>query len=603
MREFSFYLYTRKQNKRFCFASSDDNVIERIAGMIDALPIVEGGNVTALLQNTLELRDIIADFETKIKKELPQVQQILPFVRCLGEGDYFYYLDEKAPLINHFCSLAELHALPDMNKRRQVHDGVVLLYGNLFTSFESYGFGYDGIKTIVGDNYKNPCRFCSRDRENTSFRKEAHAIAQALGNDLLFCNEECGDCNARLAPVEDNLTNFLDLNRVMAGIRTKSGELPEVEGKNFVIRRHGNGVAIYVKGTADEENILKTGVRLDHRKTVTNLGIYKALVKTVMDLLPSEKMSHFTETIGWINGNVISQKMPSIYWCYGQAFQQPQLFVFLNEHGKEHTPYCTAMLCVCNVVFLFVVPFVDIDGGQFKHDENLINHWPLFINTFRGDWMKWDLSDDTPAKPFIEFDVEGTSVADNTAGVTVPEDVFNIHRRTEKRSYVDYPEIDFATIFRAKPLYNRVKYLVENQDKCSPQPTTELSFNLGCDFIINMENGRCTVVASVSICDSPNATRFIECVWNSTFLFSDITKHLELNGGEFSFDYKLRDLLWNMTLYYGEQEFQLDIDKTKLKGIKLSSLFDEHHLHFIRYLAEKDGHLLFLAYDKDIHLG
>lgn len=603
MREFSFYLYTRIGNKRFNFVSSNDNVVERIAEMINALPKVEGGNVTALLQNTLELRNIIAFFEAEIKKELPQIQQILPFVRHLEENDYFYYLDGKAPLINHFCSLAELQALPDMSKSRQVHDEIILMYGKLFTSFESYGFGYDGIKIIVGDNYKNPCRFCGRDRQKTSFHKEAHAIAQALGNELLFCNEECGDCNARLASVEDNLTNYLDLNRVMAGIRTKSGELPEVEGQNFVIRRKGNGVAVYVKGTSDVENILKAGFRLDHRKTVTNLGIYKALVKTVIDLLPSEKMSHFTETIGWINGNVISQKMPSIYWRYGQAFQQPQLFVFLNEYGKKHTPYCTALLCVCNVVFLFVVPFVDIDGGQFKYDDNLINHWPLFLNTFRGDWMNWDLSDDRPAKPFIDFDVEWTSVADNTGGETVPEEVFNIHRRTEKRSYVDYPEIDYATIFRAKPLYNRVKYLVENQDKCFPQTTTELSFNLGCDFIINMDNGQCTVVASISICDSLNTTRFIECVWNCTYQFSDITKHLDSTDSMFSIDYKLRDFLWNLTLYYGDQEFQTDIDKTKLKGIRLSSVFDEHHLHFIRYFAEKDGQAYFIAFDKDIHKG
>lgn len=102
MREFSFYLYTRIGNKRFSFASLDDNVVERIAGMINALPIVEGGNVMALLQNTLELRDIIAVFEAEIKKELPQIQQILPFVRRLEENDYFYYLDGKAPLINHF---------------------------------------------------------------------------------------------------------------------------------------------------------------------------------------------------------------------------------------------------------------------------------------------------------------------------------------------------------------------------------------------------------------------------------------------------------------------------------------------------------------------
>lgn len=603
MQEFSFYLYSKKQNKRFIFTSSEDAIIARVAGMINAMPKVEGGNVTALLQNTANLRDCITTFEVELKKALPQVQRVLPFLHSLEEGAYLYYLDGNAPLINHLCCIAELRVLPDMAKRRKAHDRTLMQYGKLFTSFESYGFGYDGVKTVVGDNFNKSCRFCGRDRLHTSFRKEAHAIAQALGNDLLFCNEECSDCNARLASLEDNLTNHLDVNRVLAGIRTKAGELPEIEGENFVIRRQGDRVAIYVKGTDCEEDIMKTGIRLDHRKTVTNQGIYKALVKTVMDLLPSDKMPHFSETLAWINGTVLSKKMPSIYWRYCQPFRQPQLFVFLNGYRKLQTPYCTAVLYVCNVVYMFVVPFVDVDGGLYKRDDNLTNHWPLFFNTFPGDWMKWDLSDDTPAKPFIELDVKESLIGGTKASAPIPEEVFTIHRRVEKSTYVDYPEIDYATIFRAMPVCKRVKYLVENQDKCAPQPATELSFKHGCNFIVNTDKGQCTVVALVTICDSPNTTRYMECTWQCTYLFSDITKHLELKDNYFSFDYKLRDFLWNLTLYYGDQEFQADIDQTKLKGIKLLSVFDEHHLHFINYFAEKEGEVIFLANDKDIHRG
>ena len=168
---------------------------------------------------------------------------------------------------------------------------------------------------------------------------------------------------------------------------------------------------------------------------------------------------------------------------------------------------------------------------------------------------------------------------------------------------MDYPRIDYATVLRAEPACNRVQYLVENQDKCAPLPTTELSFNQGCDIFVNVDNGQCTVGALISICNSPNTTRFIECVWNCTYLFTDITKHLEWTDGQFCLDYKLRDFLWKTTLYYGEQEFQTDIDQTKLKGLKLSSAFDEHHLHFINYYAEKDGKVIFLANDKDIHVG
>lgn len=114
MQEFSFYLYSKKQNKRFIFTSSEDAIIARVAGMINARPKVEGGNATALLQNTANLRDCITTFEVELKKALPQVQRVLPFLHSLEEGAYLYYLDGNAPLINHLCCIAELRVLPDM---------------------------------------------------------------------------------------------------------------------------------------------------------------------------------------------------------------------------------------------------------------------------------------------------------------------------------------------------------------------------------------------------------------------------------------------------------------------------------------------------------
>ena len=104
-------------------------------------------------------------------------------------------------------------------------------------------------------------QICKRNNPEASFKKLAHAISDALGNDLLFCNEECGKCNGDLAPIEANLTDFLDFNRVVSGIKTKKGEIPEVEGENFVIRRKGDGYGIYAKGTESFEDFMKNGMR------------------------------------------------------------------------------------------------------------------------------------------------------------------------------------------------------------------------------------------------------------------------------------------------------------------------------------------------------
>ena len=601
-REFAFYLYSKRVNEKFSFVTEDEAILAALCGLINTLPKLEGGNIQALLKNNADLRNRLTDFESQYDRTFPKVRRILAYVKNLEEDEQFFYIDGTAPLINHFCCIAELLVLVNSEERTKVHDAVLRQYGQLFTSFASYGYGFNGIKECIGDNYQYPCRFCGRDRNHTSFRKEAHAIPDSLGNHLLFSNEECGGCNERLATVEDNLIHFLDVNRAMVGIKTKKGELPEVEGDNFVIRRAENGIGIYAKDDIPAEKVAVKGLRLRHRATITNQGIYKALVKMVIGMLPSEDMPHFSETIGWINGGVTSLNLPSIYWRYSQPVQQPILLFFLNKHQKKNTPYCTCVLYVCNVTFLYIIPFVDIDAGQYKKDEFLVDHWTQFKRTFGEEWEKWNLADDTPAKPFIDFMfAPDTEKGGEIKQASKPDDVFNIHRRPIKRELVSFPEIEPIGFFKSKPTSKRICFNAENQERCHPQPNTELSYNMGCDILINYEAGYCKTRAMLAVYDSPNKVRYLEMRWECTFPFSDISSNIELTDTSFCFDYQLRNLLWQLTLYMGEQEFSYEIDQTNLRGIKISCVYDEQHLYFIRYFREKDGQVTLLAKDSDIH--
>ena len=47
---FGFYLYSQNDNKHFVFWNDNDAIISRIASMVDLVPKIVGGNVTALLQ-------------------------------------------------------------------------------------------------------------------------------------------------------------------------------------------------------------------------------------------------------------------------------------------------------------------------------------------------------------------------------------------------------------------------------------------------------------------------------------------------------------------------------------------------------------------------
>ena len=116
-REFTFYLYSKSVNEKFSFVTEHETILEALCGLINTLPKLEGGNIQALLQNNANLRNRLADFESQYDRTFPKVRRILAYVKILEEGEQFFYLDEKASLINHFCCIAELRVLDNPEER------------------------------------------------------------------------------------------------------------------------------------------------------------------------------------------------------------------------------------------------------------------------------------------------------------------------------------------------------------------------------------------------------------------------------------------------------------------------------------------------------
>jgi hypothetical protein len=52
-----------------------------------------------------------------------------------------------------------------------------------------------GEKIFLGDKNSRICRFCGQAKPEVSFRKEAHALPESIGNKSLFTYYECDACN------------------------------------------------------------------------------------------------------------------------------------------------------------------------------------------------------------------------------------------------------------------------------------------------------------------------------------------------------------------------------------------------------------------------
>ena len=249
-----------------------------------------------------------------------------------------------------------------------------------WSSYDVISFGDKGKEEYTGPNDLKACvcRFCRRGHPEVKFKKRnAHAIPEALGNKLIFCNDECPDCNATLSPIDKELAEYLKYRRSEGRIRNKKGKIIKVCGHNFshdgsAGKRKISRLAIL------KETESKYYVKLEGAEPITHLGIYKALAKIAIDLMPRDLVNEFQSTIDWIKGEFVPQKLPNVFYIYqSSSVSQPlvHLFVRHDETLSLGLPRCIVALTMIDLTFFFIVPL-----GK---DE------PIYMEDYLKDYLKY----------------------------------------------------------------------------------------------------------------------------------------------------------------------------------------------------------------------
>lgn len=230
-----------------------------------------------------------------------------------------------------------------------------------WSSYDVISFGDKEKEEYTGPNDLKACvcRFCRRGYPEVKFKKRnAHAIPEALGNKLIFCNDECPDCNATLSRIDKELAEYLKYRRSEGGIRNKKSKIIKVYGHNFFY--DGSARKLKISRLAIlEETESKYYVKLEGAEPITHLGIYKALAKIAIDLMPRNLVDEFQSTIDWIKGEFVPQKLPNVFYIYqSSSVSQPlvQLFVRHDETLNLELPRCIVALTLIDLKFLFIVP-------------------------------------------------------------------------------------------------------------------------------------------------------------------------------------------------------------------------------------------------------
>lgn len=525
--------------------------------------------------NTAWARIIVSDKTRCALKELEQkydtvtgkhIRKLYGFISKLSDGELFYYINEDK------ASVVERRTAYDCVRMqhlgfRPVHNAAFHHYSMLDNCFQYLSYGYDGIEEWIGEEVidKRVCRFCGKSYPEVNFDKVAHAVQDALGNKLLFCYEECDTCNHDLAPIEDNFRKIMDFRRAMYHIPRKgTTSSPKVVGKTFIVRPDRNGFPeLFIMEESIPRGVNRAKpfyMHLESKDSMSNEGMYMALCKMVIDMLPSSELIHFENTIKWItsNGMWAPDSLPSIWLSVlptdNIVYPQPVLDIFLNNKGQMlNSPYCTGILWIYDIAYMFVMPFADVDAGQYKYDKDLANHWKIMSNMLGlHNLQKQDSNNYLPSTPWVNWEVD----------LSLP----NIHVLPKSNpifaecltTKFDRPNIDMPPFTKEGIIFNKANIL---EFECyyngviTDKDLRDLTQHIaGPGFLIDPIKRQVHVQMWVDVNDTTDKVKYFrysfEAVFDIPSFWTYINMETEKDGSlvSFAFHNELRDYLYESAL-------------------------------------------------------
>ena len=521
----------------------------------------------------------------------------------------FWCVSDNAPTLNKRLAILQANAQknhPGEGQIRLIHDSYLLNMGSLSYGYTHLAYGFAGYKEMIGavDKSLRKCRFCGRAAPE-AFRKESHAISEGLGNKFLICNEECDECNGRLAKVENNLMRYFDVRRAMFGIKSKtSGTIPNIEGKGFVIRNRNDTPQLYI-----ELESLPPGVdgrspfyfKLETNEEVTHQGVYKALCKIVIDLLPPDELPHFVQTIRWINGFIIDAETPDYYVSYdNDIVMQPTVEIFLSKRSGEE-PYCSVILHLFDTYLVYILPHVDVDRGQFKDDQIVATHLNKFFRSLQvNNWVREDSKEYPRAVPWVNWRVDPS--AGNVHILPKSDPVFARHERPSvERKEIKFPEFTVEGIHPGN--LREFIFIRDYNSPISLRQLTDVSVT-ATQFQCILNPGKSTMSFSCAfrLRDSTDTVPYFRFSFGMDFVLEEFRQHISLEEDSFCIDYHLRDYVVNAAFMAAQQEFDRGNRYPDLIGLSLiKTVEDERMMRMIEYLVPVGDGRFWIYEDSKLH--
>ena len=231
-----------------------------------------------------------------------------------------------------------------------------------------------GQKIFLGKKEARRCRFCGKGVPEVSFRAEAHAIPECIGNKSLFTFHECDFCNQAFGKgCENDFGNWSLPMRTMSRICGKSG-IPTIKhdatGRHR-IDSHPMGLEISVdeaEGFFENDPTSKTLTFHLRRPPYRPAMVVKAMVKMALSVMPEEEMCNFQQALALIqpdnSSTALAAPTPFFHtFVRGAPARDRIIFAIMTRRRDDFiAPYAYVLLRYGNDMLQMAVPSPEKDG-------------------------------------------------------------------------------------------------------------------------------------------------------------------------------------------------------------------------------------------------
>jgi len=338
-----------------------------VLDIIGAFGSIDVGDVDLAMDQTAtpELKAAIDNLVQRHGAAVPQLKKLRKAISVLADGEHFLLLPERpATTADRLAFETYLHRLNNPDDEQD--GGMFDLFGPLLERYD-ISLPRTDRRTVIGGG-SCICRFCHRSAaQGASFKKAAHVIPTALGNDHLKSDEECDDCNAYFGcETEPSLIAMLNVERVFLGTqgRGKNDGRPKLYFGKDSLRHDGQKVVIETYSTS-KDNTGTFEVNLGKGTPLIPVAVYRALVKIALSVVDEHQLPHLKKTIEWVReGKQANLPLPKVATALVDLSPNPsaQITVYTRKEPDPRLPHMIGEFRLGCYLFVFAVPFSDQDS-------------------------------------------------------------------------------------------------------------------------------------------------------------------------------------------------------------------------------------------------